>query len=141
MYLTINQAQHELRFGFKFMKTLDELTTDIEKTPGLTPLDNAVLRLGTGDVTITPIIAAAALSHNPTVPAMDDIETAIEDMAAGLKAGSTVCSVFIDALKTAPLHTESVTKMAEVAARMAEMQQQMIKKSMSELESVSQPEE
>lgn len=140
MFLKINQAQHELRFGFKFMKVLDELTAATEKTPGLTPLDNAVLRLGTGDVAITPIIAAAALAHNPTVPSMDDIETAIEDMAASLKAG-TVCSVFIDALKTAPLHSESVTKMAEVAARMAEMQQQMMKKSMNELESASSPAE
>ena len=140
MFLKINQAQHELRFGFKFMKVLDELTAATEKTPGLTPLDNVVLRLGTGDVAITPIIAAAALAHNPTVPPMDDIEAAIEDMAASLKTG-TVCSVFIDALKTAPLHSESVTKMAEVAARMAEMQQQMMKKSMNELESASSPAE
>lgn len=140
MFLKINQAQHELRFGFKFMKVLDELTAATEKTPGLTPLDNAVLRLGTGDVAITPVIAAAALAHNPTIPSMDDIEAAIEDMAAALKTG-TVCSVFIDALKTAPLHSESVTKMAEVAARMAEMQQQMMKKSMNELESASSPAE
>lgn len=140
MFLNINGTQYDLRFGFKFLRTLDELTSGREKTPGLTPLDDAVLQLGTGDITITPLVAAAALAHHATIPETSAIELALEDLAETLPAGESICSVFIDALKKAPLHTESVSRMAELAAKMATMQNQMIEKSMNELTNGSQPE-
>lgn len=134
MFLTINGTQYELKFGFKFLKALDELTADQEKTPGLTPLDNAVLQLGVGDISMAPMIAQAALSHHAQIPEAGAVEDALEAMADGLKKGETICSVFISALKKAPLHTSQVTKMADLAAKMSEMQSQMMSKSMSELE-------
>ena len=139
MFLTISGTQYELRFGFKFLKTLDELTAGRGRTPGLTPLDEAVLQLGTGDITMVPLVAMAALAHHATMPAADAIELALEELAETLQGGETICSVFIGALKKAPLHTESVTRMAEIAAKMAMKQNQMIEKSMSELDAGSSP--
>lgn len=140
MFLNINGTQHELRFGFKFLKTLDELTAGQEKTPGLTPLDETVLKLGTGDISIVPVVATAALAHNATIPATEAIELALETLADTLPEEETICSVFIGALKKAPLHTKPVTRMAEVADQMAAMQEKMINKSMKELAEGSSPE-
>lgn len=134
MFLTINGTQYELRFGFKFLKALDELTAGQEQTQGLTPLDTAVIRLGMGDVSIIPSIATAALSYCAQIPEMGSIENALEEYASSLKKGETLCSVFTEALKKAPLHTEAVTRMAGVATKMADMQKQMIEKSMNEIE-------
>ena len=140
MFLQIGSTQYDLRFGFKFLKTLDELTAGRDKTPGLTPLDDAVLQLGVGDITMVPPVATAALAHHAKIPEAEAIELALEDLAETLPQGETICSVFIGALKRAPLHTETVTRMAELAAKMATMQQQMIEKSMNELANGSQPE-
>lgn len=140
MFLNISGTQYDLRFGFKFLKTLDDLTAGHDRTPGLTPLDDAVLQLGIGDITMAPLVATAALAHHATIPATDAIELALEDLAETLPEGETICSVFIDALKRAPLHTGPVGRMAELATKMAAMQNQMIEKSMSELANGSQPE-
>lgn len=140
MFLQIGSTQYDLRFGFKFLKALDELTAGREKTPGLTPLDDAVLQLGVGDITMVPPVATAAMAHHAKIPEAEAIELALEDLAETLPQGETICSVFIDALKRAPLHTETVSRMAELAAKMATMQQQMIDKSMNELTNGSLPE-
>lgn len=132
MFLKINGIDHELKFGFKFLRSLDELTKDTGDK-NLTPLDNTVLSLGSEDVSVLPNLVKAALSHNEGLPKDEEIEAALEEMAGNLE-GESLCSVFMITLKSAPLLIKQVKKMADMAEKMAEMEAKMMAKEMLKLE-------
>lgn len=133
MNLVIKGTQYTLNFGFKFLRTIDETLPKDLKTDGITPLDAIVLQLGMEDISVVPLVAAAALTHLGQAPGPEAIEEALEALAAELGPEETLCKVFTEALRTAPLLTASVEKMAGVATQMQEMQKKMIAKSMNEL--------
>lgn len=134
MFLEINGTQYELKFGFRFLRALDESKAIEDKTDGLSSLDEVVIRLGSGSVELVPTVAKAALAHHAQIPKDEDIETALENLAEKTSDGESLCSVFIGALKKAPLHTIQVEKMAGLAEKMLAMQNQMMEKSMAEMQ-------
>lgn len=129
MFIKINGKDVELKFGFKFVRVLDELS---EKTEGVTPLDSAIMELASNNIMILPLLVKAGLSYLPELPDDEAIDDGLELMAEAQK-GKSLCRAFIEAFEGHALHSVQTKKMVKVMEKLLKAQDQMMEGKMNDL--------